>query len=312
MSGAMMLSCVACDGGTEYVDIFVAPSGTGSLGVGLSHYFTVLEQVEVSEIGDDNPTIEARPPQRIGVMVRSGTALAVGEVLADRASFRLDGVEPGTAVVTVSTNHDVTRDVAITVASVATTDLFVPRDLDAESELEPARSPVQVLVDSSFVVRQHHREAGGRYLIGTAPLTVDAGATAAAYDPSLAWYVSGDITGLASITALDTTLDLAIVDVSAIANIAVPDLRDGRLVVGLYDGSVSSYALVLPSDAAARPIVGAGPPCTVTISDSTVATVGSAALESARVIQITPLRRGTATLQVSWGSVVRSIPLVVQ
>ncbi len=278
-------------------DLSISPAGGPPLGVGLVQTYTVMQTY--CDGGIDS-SCDPTPPHAISVAVVSGSAASVAQV--GSATFDLLGAAEGNTTIRITGEDGASMDQTIDVAAVGSTRIWVPLD---SSEVYP---PVHVFANASLTIQQESLGVGGTQIAGEAPLQATSGASLVAIAGDQ--IAVGATAGTVQITAAVATLELDVVDQSALADFTVDGSRAPDLALYTSSGTTSHW--LLGTDAGGGTIVGAGPEPTFTIADpSIVAVTGSSASDNSREIDIAPLAAGETTIQVKWGSATNTIGVSV-
>ncbi len=292
----VLILLAACS--DSYGALSLDPSDGPPLGVGLVERFRV-DQV-LCESGIDGSCDPTNPPH-LAVKVDSGSAVSITDVDQTMATFGAQGLAEGSATLVITGGDDVTMHRMIDVVALEQTMLTV--SLDTGSSVY---SPVHAFTNANVTIDQANLGVGGTVVAGEAPLVPSSGVVA----------VSGDVvttaatTGSVQITAALATLELDVVDASAMVDFSVDGSPTDQVI--LYTSVGTSAVSLLATDANHLPIVGGGPEPTFAIADPSIfAITGSDGTGNTRELDIDPLSGGNTTLQVTWGQVTKTIAVSV-
>jgi hypothetical protein len=312
------LFALALAGCTDhYAGIDIAPASGPPLGIGLIGHYLVTQ--DLCEGGIDGGCGNPVYLSNMAVAVDTGTAVEVGSIHpfdGTDSSFELTGVAEGNAVVAVTGYDDVTATFPFSVADVAATTLFVSRHTDPVFGVTfpDVLSPVHAFAGSDIAFEQRSVGADQSPRSGRAPVTLDPGTTSVAFDAtcftaddaSRGCVHTGATLGTATAATPLTTLELDVVDASAIA-----DFNMGAPTIELVDTLATNEIFLLPNDAGGHPIVGRGPDPVITINDPSIVTFGPDPGRRMRSFQLFTLKPGTTTLDITWGTVPRTFTVHV-
>lgn len=113
---------------------------------------------------------------------------------------------------------------------------------------------------------------------------------------------TGPTTGRATIAAVAASVELDVVDATAIGDFTLTPAP-----VALAVGGDPQTCYVLPTDAAGRPILGHGDPVQTAIGDPDIADVAPGYNLFTQSVIVTPHQIGTTTLDLTWWSVEHAI-----
>ena len=293
----------------SYGALSIEPSGGPPIGVGLTQRY-VVDQV-LCESGPDGDCGNSVYPASLDASATDPAIVRVANAHpfdGSNAGFDLVGLLAGNTSVEVTGNDGITITMAVSSADVVATTLVAQRPIDEQSSLTDVEGPVQAFVDTTLVIAQTSAGSDGSPRAGHAALVLDAGPTEVRGDPSCgdSWFLRGDCfatgtkTGMAQLSTPRGSLEVDVVDESAIATFAIADSPQTTLQVTTFEGAAD--LVVVPSDAAGRPIVGSGPPITVSVGDSRVVAYDQDGAD-AHEIHFATSDAITTTLDVTWGTV---------
>ena len=291
---------------SHYGDLTIQPPPGAPLGVGLVERFTILQ-----DVCDDTPPdpggCDPSNPSHAVVAIRGGAAKLAA---ATNSSFDLVGAAPGSAMIDVTGDAGATATMAIDVADVASTTLFVRRLSDDQTTMfSDVHDPVQAFWSSTVVIEQRILGDADRALAGSIALQLDPHGTDVAYGEQCDCYGTGFYLGAATLSSPLASLTLNVVDESAIADFTV-DESPTATVLQLHPGT-SAEVFLIPTDAAGRPIVGRGRDPQIVIADPSIATVYSDTGNVIRGLQLLGEKAGVTRMDVTWGSVHKTFTLRV-
>jgi hypothetical protein len=282
------------------------------LGIGLTAKYQVYQTY--CDPGPDADCGNLLTPSTFNVAVTSGP-VKLGTVDRSAATVVLTGTGAGTAMLALTGNDNITTTVSIDVVP-ATTTLRVDRQVTDTIGLPDLTNNVHALTGSSLQIAQLSAGPEGAEVNGEAALAVDPKATHATLgDAGLV--VTGDVAGAAVVSAAQPgapTLDLDIVGVDAIATFAIRDVTltdlQNAITLSLAQGNIE---LVLdPVDGAGDAIAGAGSEGPhLAITDGTIAGILAVDSPAARVLALHAVHTGSTMLDVTWGTVHKTIPVTV-
>jgi hypothetical protein len=344
----LLFPVVAASCATPPIKLFVNPAdgyelggdldAPTTLGVGLVQTYDVAE-----DVGDDQCVYVLCPddptPRTWAIKVTAGSAVEVGSIQpvlsvdgspTGNASFMVEGVAEGEATVEISANGVATTDIGITVHSIGSGGLLarVPEaanafpnvdNIDAPFVAFTAGSDAQFFLSTKFFDDSGAQLAGGaRISITTADpgivatVVLDTGVLASSSECDCrltecnCGIAPGATVGSAEITAAGTSSELDVVDATAIADITLYPAPP----IALAPGGEMKY-FVLPIDAAQQLIMGSGAALQAAVSDPSVASVELGGTMYDRSVTVMAAQAGSATLDLTWGSVERSFAVTV-
>ena len=284
----------------SYGALSIEQAGGPPLGVGLVEQLSVMQ--DFCEGGVDGTCDPTNPPT-FSVDVGTGAdVVSIIDVESDVGTFTVAGLARGSATLDLTGADGAKLAQPIDVVAVAQTTLSVPR-----GDAYPALSPVRVLRNSHITIAQQNLGAGGTAVSGKAPLVTTSPLAT----------VEGDVVELAAqpgtvqITAAAATLELDVVDDSALADFTL-DGTPGTSIV-LYTSVGRTPLLFTAADATGRPIVGGGgPPTTLSIGDARVIAIAAGSNDGNTFeLDVQPVAAGNTTLQVTWGQVTKTFAISV-
>jgi len=290
----------------SYGEVSIDPTGGPPLGVGLTQRYKV-DQV-LCEGGVDGDCSNSVFPTSLDVSLLGDNVVSITNVHGfdgSSSGFDLTGTSDGSTTLQVTGNDGVTATQPIESADVAATTLFALRPIDEDSSLPDVHGPLQAFVGTNVIIAQSSAGSDGSPRAGHAALALDAGSTDVQSDPTCSpvgrdCFVTGTKTGVSHVSSPLGSVELDVVDDSAIASFAISDSPDQPIQVTTFQSTAD--LLIVPSDAAGRPIIGSGPPATVSVGDSRVL-ASDEDLGDLHGIHIFTTHELTTTLDVTWGSV---------
>jgi hypothetical protein len=272
----------------------VTPGTQPALGVGLTNSYLVTDDDDL-----DPGTVAVSLAQPIAT---ASVDKAIGQ-------FTLTGVVAGDTSLVVRADDQAVH-YPFSVTAVASTSLFVTRQ-STGGTLPAVTSPVQVFTGEMVPVDQSSVGPDQTPVSGAAALQLAAGLTAvtAVGDTT---YDTGQVAGAATIAAPLGTLELDVVDASAMVDFTL--LPAGSAITLDVDASDDQNVFLEPVDAAGRPIIGRGPEPTYTIADPSIARVDATSLsfDNVRYLGLVAVAAGTTTLDLTWGTVHKQLGVVVR
>jgi len=278
----------------------------GVLGIDLTEHYNVTQ--ELCEIGYDSDGCRNVKPNHLDVTIHTATTtVELGRIDAD--AFDLKGTGAGTSTVVVTGDDDESLTLSVPVAAVDATTLFAQRTPPQGGfGLPDVQGPLQVFTGTGIAIGQTSVAADHSPLLGAATLFLDAGTTDLAPEPACSCYKIrcdcysvGAVPGAAKLTAPRGSLDVDIVDATAIASFTVDD--SSGISIEIERGAQPSPLFLTPSDASSRPIVGRGPTPTVIVDDPTIASVSfDETVTVGRVMFVRGLSIGSTSVHLTWGT----------
>jgi hypothetical protein len=292
----------ACSGpGAVSVD----PMNSLPIGVGLVERFQVSQDYCDEGIDSD---CESIPPMSLSVDTDSDTVKVIN-VTPSSASFDLVGIKAGSASVDVTGDDGGDDVLVVTVANVASTTLFVPRQVTSQLGFAEVMSPVSAFTHSSISIAQTSVGTDGQALAGEAVLEVMRNGSSATLDGDT--LETGSDTGSAQVSTNLATMTVNVVEDAALADFTIGDSPSTDVTI-MQTGDPTDLWL-LAADASGRPIVGlGGPKPTFQITDpSVVAGVGLGSSGVVPSVVVRPVATGDTTMTITWGAVTKTFALHV-
>jgi hypothetical protein len=296
---AMRIACaclllISCT--DHYGELTITPTDGPPLGVGLTQQYTVTQVL--CESGPDGDCGNEVSPKSLSVSIGPDQP-AVASI--GTGAFTLTGAQQGHANVGVTGTDGVITSFPIDVAMTAQTRLFVAQTVsgaDYTISFPDVQPPFVAFERSQVTISQQSAGPDGSDRAGKAALVVDAGATEVALDPGCDCFTTGFTPGRASVSTALATAEIDIVDDSAISTFT---FDNSRLAIEPTIG-YADLVYLFPTDAAGHSILGRGPEPTATVADTSIVTVQAGPPGALRSLELWPLKAGTTTLDVTWGS----------